>query len=301
MRAGLLFVAALAACSSKAAAPHSIAIEDVIAAEATGILRSNAGSAPLIDALTNLLGTPPECWTKLRAGVRDVLQVEEAAQSYQVLVGVPRLELEVCARESLTKFGLELERDGELTRFRSRLGGGVARWAGDVAVIGTPDAVSSAFAAKSPAARKQWRDRLAALPRAQFAVWRTDHLFGVLFGDDALSWQLVLTKLERKPTLQLHAELRASFADAAAASRVAAKWSAGELATAMAPPAGLADAIKRVPLTIDGATLSATIEDLHAFDGVQLDLPTMQQWVLQLLTGPAMTGSAGASGATPAR
>ncbi len=265
----------------------------------TGVLRGSAQEFPLIDYVSNMMPAPLACWTKLRAAIDVGYQLEVPGNgSYFVFVGaVPRDEVERCLPGALgDAFPLRIDHDGELLVVDGgRLGTVYAAWRGSVIIAGSKAKVTSALAANAPDVARTWRDRLAAMPNALLAMWRSDALFTNLFGVPTTSYVMLFDRMEKTPRPFFAGRVIAQYATAGDAATAVTRNKNGGRAAELAAPPELVESIKRLHVTQTGATVTCEFS-VDTFAGV--DLAMMQKWIGGIASQRAAVAAGSASAPT---
>jgi len=297
----VLLVVAVAACSShpaeraspspagSAARPAPGDSATLITPEVTGVMRGAGADFPVVAYVSSLLSTPPPCWTALRAAIATGIQLEiPGAGTYFVFEGqLPREEVERCVTTSLADtFPVRVTHDGELVAFDAgpRLGTAYAAWRGSSIVAGTRAQVTSALAVDAPDVARTWRERMASLPPASIAMWRSDALITNLFGVPTTSYVITIDHSTRAGQPFIDGRVIARYASADDATEAAGRVTRGELEPALNAPPELVEAFKRMKQTQTGTTVEIGF-DLDMFEGVDLGL--LQHWLGSLAARPA--------------
>ncbi len=293
---GVLALALLLGCSEKAGPDSRVSARSIapsprpepahyLLPEATGLLRGTAESFPIVAFFSNLVPSPPPCWTRLRAAIEVAYHVELVdGGSYIVIEGaLPRSEVERCVR-GLEPVSISVEPDGELVAFDAGpLGTAYAAWRGAVIIAGTRAHVVKAAMPNGPGPTRMWRARLATLPPGPMAIWRSDALLANILGVPTTSYVLAFETLQKTPEPFFAGRLIIEYPTSADAADAARRISAGQLAPAIAAPPELVESFRRMKVTRLDHRVEAAF-DLDTFAG--LDLGILQAWVANLTAPP---------------
>jgi hypothetical protein len=279
MRSGLLgaaIVIAACACDREQRPPAHVDPATLITPDATGITRSSGADSPILATGKELYDLP--CSDDLLKRVTDAYQVQltypDHYANYWLFYGnIPREDVESCLGKVLEP---QLEHDGDMLVGAVQDKKGYAAWRGDVIVAGPKSLVAAALVQHDDALAQIWRDRIAALPRAKYAMWEQHGLLTPFLGVPTKNFTLA-SNITGPHSFEVR--FMADCADETAAARATQQLATGQVPPGVDPPPAIKAGLKRAKVTTAGAHIEITIDQATFPD---LDVATLQSWMMDV-------------------
>jgi hypothetical protein len=287
----------LSSATSSPSAPSraEVALEDLVAADASGLARMPPEFFVVLLETDKLADPAERCWSRLKsqliAGYHVMMPSASSASqwdAYFVAEGaMPRVDVEQCAQRAFKGVGLEVHPAGELTAFSIMGRTAYAAWRGQFLLVGPERLISAALRTPTHDTAARWRALIGQVPRTTpmwvLSIDQRPTNASAAIGAPTTDIMFMFDKMQRTPRPLIAGRFVAHYPSAAMAAKSAAwirSWSTrGEFPFVVPPPANLVEIYHRMAKGIAGLKLT------QERNRVQID------WDSDLLGGIEQMGS----------